>query len=263
MIFSFFRLFVRQMDVQLRMRTLNLYSLLLFFLQPAIFSAVGMILSNAAGNAAPDLVYTVIGGGIMGMWSSLVFTSTYDIRSDRREGTLELIVGSPTSMRTVEGIRTFTNVAAGTVSLIAAFIVALLIYNFPLEQVNLLAAFVSLLVILFGLWCMGVFLANLMVWSRLSTSIVEFIEMPVALLAGFMYPISILPLWMQDLSAIFPIRWGLGTLRDAMQGTMPNQQMLIQWAISLGISLVIYALARLLDQKVHDLVRVSGELSSI
>lgn len=263
MIFSFFRLFVRQMDVQLRMRTLNLYSLLLFFLQPAIFSAVGMILSNAAGNAAPDLVYTVIGGGIMGMWSSLVFTSTYDIRSDRREGTLELIVGSPTSMRTVEGIRTFTNVAAGTVSLIAAFIVALLIYNFPLEQVNLLAAFVSLLVILFGLWCMGVFLANLMVWSRLSTSIVEFIEMPVALLAGFMYPISILPLWMQDLSAIFPIRWGLGTLRDAMQGTMPDQQMLIQWAISLGISLVIYALARLLDQKVHDLVRVSGELSSI
>ncbi len=263
MIFSFFRLFVRQMDVQLRMRTLNLYSLLLFFLQPAIFSAVGMILSNAAGNAAPDLVYTVIGGGIMGMWSSLVFTSTYDIRSDRREGTLELIVGSPTSMRTVEGIRTFTNVAAGTVSLIVALIVALLIYNFPLAQVNLLAAFVSLLVILFGLWCMGVFLANLMVWSRLSTSIVEFIEMPVALLAGFMYPISILPLWMQDLSAIFPIRWGLGTLRDAMQGTMPNQQMLIQWAISLGISLVIYALARLLDQKVHDLVRVSGELSSI
>lgn len=263
MIFSFFRLFVRQMDVQLRMRTLNLYSLLLFFLQPAIFSAVGMILSNAAGNAAPDLVYTVIGGGIMGMWSSLVFTSTYDIRSDRREGTLELIVGSPTSMRTVEGIRTFTNVAAGTVSLIAAFIVALLIYNFPLEQVNLLTAFVSLVVILFGLWCMGVFLANLMVWSRLSTSIVEFIEMPVALLAGFMYPISILPLWMQDLSAIFPIRWGLGTLRDAMQGTMPDQQMLIQWAISLGISLVIYALARLLDQKVHDLVRVSGELSSI
>lgn len=261
--FSFFRLFVRQIDVQLRMRTLNLYSLLLFFLQPAIFSAVGMILSSAAGNAAPNLVYTVIGGGIMGMWSGLVFTSTYDIRSDRREGTLELIIGSPTSMRTVEGIRTFTNVAAGTVSLIAAFIVALLIYNYPLDQVNLFAAFVSLLVILFGLWCMGVFLANLMVWSRLSTSIVDFLEMPIALLAGFMYPVSILPVWMQYLSAIFPIRWGLEALRDAMQGFMPDQQMLIQWAISLGISLVIYTLARLLDQKVHDLVRVSGELSSI
>lgn len=78
-----------------------------------------------------------------------------------------------------------------------------------------------------------------------------------------MYPVSILPVWMQYLSAIFPIRWGLEALRDAMQGFMPDQQMLIQWAISLGISLVIYTLARLLDQKVHDLVRVSGELSSI
>jgi ABC-2 type transport system permease protein len=261
--FSFLRLFVRQMDVQLRMRTLNLYSLLLFFFQPAIFSLVGMILSNAAGKPAPDPVYTVIGGGIMGMWSGLVFTSTYDIRTDRREGTLELIVGSPTSMRTVEGIRTFTNVAAGTVSLAAAFIVALVIYHFPLGQTNFIAALVSLFVILLGLWCMGVFLANLMVWSRLSTSIVEFIEMPVALLAGFMYPISILPVWMQDISSIFPIRWGLETLRDSMQGGALDQQMLIKWSISLGISLVIYIFARLLDQKVHDLVRVSGELSSI
>ncbi|MBP9041124.1 MAG: ABC transporter permease [Anaerolineaceae bacterium] len=260
---SFMGLFTRQIDVQLRMRTLNLYSLLLWFIQPIVFSAVGMILSNAAGNPAPDLVYTVIGGGIMGMWSGLVFTSTYDIRSDRREGTLEIIVGSPTSLRKVEAIRTFSNVAAGSISLIAAFLVAVLIYKFPLSQADLLSAVISLLVILFGLWCMGVFLANLMVWSRLSTSIVEFIEMPVALLAGFMYPIRILPAWMQEISSIFPIRWGLETLRTAIQGPALNQETLVKWAISIGISLIIYLLSRLLDHKVHDLIRVSGELSSI
>ena len=33
--------------------------------QPAVFTAVGMLLSHAAGNATPDLVYSVIGGGIM------------------------------------------------------------------------------------------------------------------------------------------------------------------------------------------------------
>jgi len=256
-------LFIRQMDVQLRMRTLNLYSLLLWFIQPIVFSAVGMILSKAAGNATPDLVYTVIGGGIMGMWSGLVFTSTYDIRSDRREGTLELIVGSPTSLRKIESIRTFTNVAAGTISLVAAFLVAVLIYKFSLAQADILSAILSLLVILFGLWCMGVFLANLMVWSRLSTSIVEFIEMPVALLAGFMYPISILPTWMQEISSIFPIRWGLETLREAIQGTDLNEITLAKWGISIGISLIIYLLSRLLDRRVHDLIRVTGELSSI
>ena len=63
-------------------------SLGLFVIQPAVFSAVGMLLSHAAGNAMPDLVYTVIGGGIMGMWSGIVFTSTFDITGDRYNGML-------------------------------------------------------------------------------------------------------------------------------------------------------------------------------
>ena len=57
---DFLRFARQQISVQLQIRTFNLYSLLLFFIQPAIFSAVGMVLSRAAGNAAPDLVYTVI-----------------------------------------------------------------------------------------------------------------------------------------------------------------------------------------------------------
>ena len=120
MISNFFRLAIRQMDVQLRMRVLSLWSLGLLFVQPAIFSAIGMLLARAAGNANPDLIYTVLGGGIMGMWSGLVFTSTYDIRADRREGTLELIVGSPTPLRRVVGFRSLLNILAGSTSVIAA-----------------------------------------------------------------------------------------------------------------------------------------------
>ena len=59
------RLIWRQMNVQLRVRTFDLLSLMLLLFQPAIFSAVGMLLSRVAGNGQPDLVYTVIGGGII------------------------------------------------------------------------------------------------------------------------------------------------------------------------------------------------------
>jgi ABC-2 type transport system permease protein len=260
---AFFRLFARQADVQLRMRMLNLYSLLIFFLQPAVFSGVGMILSRAAGNAAPDLVYSVIGGGIMGMWSGLVFSSTYDIRTDRREGLLELIIGSPTSLRRVEGIRTFTNIAASLVSLAAALIVAFLIFDYSLLNISALTVILSLLIVLFGLWCMGVFLANFLVWSRLSGSFVDYLEMPIAVLCGFMYPISVLPAWMQSISVIFPIRWGLAPLQAALQGSPLNTEMLVNWLIGLGVSLVYLLAARWLDSKVHNMVRVTGEFSSI
>lgn len=257
------RLVSRQVNVQFRMRTFNWYTFALYFIQPAVFSAVSMILSKAAGNTSPDLVYSVIGGGIMGMWSGLVFSSTYDIRSDRREGTLELIIGSPTSLRKVEGIRTLSNVVAGSISLAAAVLAAFLIFKYPMEQVNFTGVLISLGFLLFGLWSMGVFLANFLVWSRLSGSIVDFLELPVAVLCGFMYPIQILPLWMQNISMIFPIRWSLQAMQATLKGDAITGVILQQWGISLAISLAFWTVSLWLDGKVHDMIRKTGEMSSI
>ncbi len=263
MIASQLRLIGRQINVQFRMRTFNWYSFAIFFIQPAVFSAVAMILSRAAGNQAPNLVYSVIGSGILGMWSGLVFSSTYDIRADRREGTLELIVGSPTSLRKVEAIRTLSNVLTGLVSLAAAFLAAVLIFDYPLGQVNLVMALVSLLLLLLGLWSMGIFLANFLVWSRLSGSIVDFLELPVAVFCGFMYPIHILPVWMQSISLIFPIRWALQSLQAAFLGEPFQPQIWLNWVVSLAISLVFCLVSTWLDVKVHDMIRKTGEMSSI
>ncbi len=263
MILDELRLVGRQVNVQFRMRTFNWYTFALFFIQPAVFSAVSMILARAAGNQSPDLVYSVIGGGIMGMWSGLVFSSTYDIRADRREGTLELIVGSPTSLRKIEAIRTFSNVMSGLISLAAAFLAAVLIFKYPLAQVNVSGALVSLLLLLFGLWSIGVFLANFLVWSRLSGSIVDFLELPIAVFCGFMYPISILPVWMQNISMIFPIRWALQAMQASFKGESISSLTWQLWALSLGISLVFWIASLLLDGKVHDMIRKTGEMSSI
>ncbi len=253
----------QQMAVQFRVRTLNLLSLGLFVIQPAVFSAVGMLLSHAAGNAMPDLVYTVIGGGIMGMWSGLVFTSTYDITGDRRYGTLELIVGSPTSLATVEAIRTLTNVLSGLFSLGLAFVAALAIFGYSLKQVNFWGAGISLLLLLFAMWCMGVFLANFLAWSRLSGTFVDFLEMPVAFLCGFMYPIRVLPGWMQVLSGVLPIRWALQAMNESLLGNHDWPFLLTHWGMAVGISLVFLAITGWLQAKVHDSIRISGELSSI
>ena len=257
------RLIKQQMAVQFRLRTLNLLSLGLFVIQPAVFSAVGMLLAHAAGNAMPDLVYTVIGGGIMGMWSGLVFTSTYDIVSDRRYGTLELIVGSPTSLATVEAIRTLTNVLSGLFSLSLAFLAALAIFGYSLNGVNLWGAGISLLLLLFALWCMGVFLANFLAWSRLSGTLIDFLEMPVAFLCGFMYPIRVLPVWLQVLSSFLPIRWALQAMNESLLGSHNLAYLFIHWGMALGFSLAFLMLTFWLEGKVHDSIRVSGELSSI
>jgi len=98
------------MNVQFRMRTLNLLAFGLIVTQPVIFSAVGYFLSRMAGRTHIDFIHTIIGSGVMGLWSTMLFTSFYDLRADRREGTLELLVGSPTSIFSILSIRCFANV---------------------------------------------------------------------------------------------------------------------------------------------------------
>lgn len=252
-----------QISVQMLVRTLNFFSLSLFILQPAVFSAVGMLLSHAAGNAVPDLVYNVIGGGIMGMWSGIVFTSTYDITGDRRNGLLELIVGSPTSLASVEAIRTLTNVLAGFFSLTLAFLAAMGIFGYSLRGANLWGACISLVLLLFAMWCAGVFLANFLAWSRISGTFVEYLEMPIAILCGFMFPIRILPQWLQVISGFVPIRWALEAMNESLLGMRDLHFLLTHWGTALALSLLLMAVTGWLQKKVQDKIRVNGELSSI
>jgi ABC-2 type transport system permease protein len=251
-----------QMLVQLRVATLNLWMLGLYVVQPAVFVAVGMLLSRAAGNAMPDLVYSVIGAGIMGMWSGLVFTSTFDIAGDRWYGTLELIVGSPTPLATVEGLRTLTNVLAGLFSLLLALGAAMLIFGYSLAGANLWGAGVSLLVLIFAMWCLGVFMANFLAWSRLNRTFVDYLEMPVAFLCGFMYPIQVLPEWLQAVSSAIPIRWALQGLNESLLGNDDARYLAGRWAMAIGTALVFLIVTRQMQRGVHDAIRVSGELSS-
>ena len=253
----------QQIAVQLLTRTLNFTGLSLMILQPFSFSAVGMLLSRAAGNPTPDLVYSVIGGGIMGMWSGIVFISTYDIGGDRRNGTLEMIVGSPTSLETVEANRTFANVLTGLISVILAFITAKAIFGYSLSGVNGWGVVISLLLLLFSMWCIGVFLANFFVWSRISGTFVEYLEMPIAIFCGFMYPIRVLPEWLQIISGFIPIRWALEAMNESLLGMRDMSYLGTHWALSLALSLTIMAITHWLQKKVHDVIRINGELSSI
>jgi len=254
---------LRQIRVQLQIRTFNLYSLLLFFIQPAIFSAVGMILSRAAGNTKPDLIYTVIGGGILGMWSGMLFTSTYDIRSDRRDGILELLVASPTPLRRIEYVRTFTNIAASLVSLLMATGAAVAIFGFTFEGMSMPHLLLAVGLLLYSLWCLGVFLANFLAWSRLSGSLVDFLELPIAFLCGFMYPIRVLPEWLQWISVIVPVRWALQALDSILLKTSKLEGYWFFIGMSFITATVFWLLSIWFNRKVDDHIRITGELSSI
>lgn len=253
----------KQISIQIRMRALSIFSFGLLVVQPAVFSAVGYLLARMAGKPAPDLVHVIIGGGIMGMWSSIVFTSFFDISNDRREGTLELIVGSPTSITTVLAVRTFANILTGMVSMLLSFFVVMLFFKFTIPLQNLPYIIISLIILFFGFWCIGVFLAHFRVVGRVTGMFINYLELPVAILAAFMFPIEYLPRWIMWLSNSIPLRWGVTGLNSSFYQGPIHPSLWVDWLMSIGISLIYLVVTYFLSRKVHDMVRVTGELSSV
>ena len=253
----------KQISIQIRMRAISIFSLGLLVVQPAVFSTVGYLLARLAGKPIPDLVHVIIGGGIMGMWSSIVFTSFFDISNDRREGTLELIVGSPTSITTVLAVRTFANVLTGMVSMLLSFFVAMVFFQLSVPLRNIPYILISLVILCFGFWCIGVFLAHFRVASRVTGMFINYLELPVAILAAFMFPIEYLPRWIVWLSNSIPLRWGVTSLNGSFQAGRPLSGIGIDWLISIGVSLIYLIITYLLSRKVHNMIRITGELSSV
>jgi ABC-2 type transport system permease protein len=249
-------------QVQIRLRVLAWYSLGLLVVQPAVFSGVGFMLARMAGRPAPDLVYTIIGGGVMGLWSGMLFTSFGDITRDRREGTLELIVGSPTSLTTVQSIRTLANVLTGFLSLAASFLIAEVFFHYSLPAGHLgwiLAAIATLLV---SFWSLGMFLANFHAWSRLTSNAINFIELPVAVICGFMFPISVLPGWAQAFSAPLPLTWAVMALNGALTGS-PTAGVSRGLFMALALSGAFWLISLWMGRIVHNRIRIAGGLGMI
>lgn len=257
------RLIVLQSSIQIRLRALSWWSLGLLLVQPAIFSGVGFVLARMAGRPAPDLVYTIIGGGVMGMWSSLVFTSFYDITRDRREGTLEIIVGSPTSLQHILAIRNLANVFFGFISLLGSFLVAQAWFHYSIPAYRLPAILISTLILMFAFWTVGMFLANFHAWSRVSGTSINYLEIPVAVICGFMFPVSVLPFWLQAPSYIIPLRWAVSALNLTISGSPSITQALIAWLPALFSAGIYWLISVWMARVVHDRIRIVGSMAAL
>lgn len=253
----------QQMKVQVHMRALQPFSFGLIVTQPVIFSAVGYFLARAAGKTQIDLIHTVIGSGIMGLWSTMLFMSFYDLRSDRREGTLEGMVGSPTPLLSILSVRIFTNVLFGSLSFLLSALSAFLIFRFMPPAENLPSILVSLGVQFFGFWCIGLFLSHWSVVSRLTGYFVNYLELPVGLITGFMFPVSVLPQWAQKLSMLTPFSWSFNALSASLQPNPDLQQLAGNWLVSIGVAGCYLSITLLMSRKLEDMIRVTGELSSV
>lgn len=203
--------------LQLKMRSRSAFEGVLGMLWPLFFATTIFLMyrQTASGSA---LIGAAVGASAMGVWSATSTTASGALQSERRQGTLELLVAAPVRLPLVVLPIALSMATIGLYSLIATLLWGRLAFGISISVHDPFGFVCAVFAIVVAIALIGFLQAIVMVRHRAAWSVGAALELPVWLLCGFLVPLSELPVWVHPVSWALPPTWGVYALRAAALG---------------------------------------------
>jgi len=235
----------------LRQNVFDSFILFTILVQPILIAllAIWMLREQAAEHA----IFIVVGSGMTGLWSSLLFISGNSINVERWIGTLENLVASPTPLAWVILGKNLAHVTQSLVSMVLSYFLAALLFNLKLSITHPAAFVFSLLLTVVAFVSFGAIIAPVFVMNPGVQGFQNAMEFPIYILCGFLFPIAMLPGWTTPFSFALSPYWAARALHGASSGSASLQDVFFSWLMlalfSLGSALLASLLFRVLLNK--------------
>ncbi|MGE5464889.1 MAG: ABC transporter permease [Syntrophothermus sp.] len=245
-------------EMTMRQQLTDGFILFTVLFQPIIIAVLGLFMLQ--DKAADSAMFVVVGSGLTGLWSSLLFISGGSINSERWSGTLEALVAIPTPFEVVVFGKNLANVTQSLVSMVLGYFIAALAFGYSLGVQQPLMFFVSVILSVIAFISFGLVIAPIFVMNPGIRAWQNAMEYPVYILCGFLFPIAMLPGWTTPVSYILPPYWAAVALHGTSTGGAPVRQTLFTWGMLLLFSFVDLILASRLFKLMLYKVRADATL---
>lgn len=217
------RNFVATMLAAARVQQLSWASNVILLLRRPLTPALGFIsvllayrISGQTAVPEENVVgFLIVGTLAIQAWNATVWSCGYALQSDAHNGTLPSILASPSNRMAVVlgyGLGDFVLSAP-------AVLITLLIglgFGAAFDIGHPLLALVALGMVFVSALAIGVACCGLFILSRNANPLANFLQTPVYILAGFYFPRSVLPDWLEPVGEALPITHALDALRASM-----------------------------------------------
>ncbi len=245
-------------EMTLRQNVFDGFILFTVIIQPLVIALLALwILKGRAEDAG---IFVVVGSGLTGLWSSLLFVSGHGLSHERYHGTLEHLAGVPAPLPLIVFGKTLASVLQSLLSMIAAYALASLLFGYPLAIGRPWLFGCSALVALLSFVCLGLLIAPLFLLNPGIQAWQNAMEFPVYILAGFLFPIALLPGWTTPFSYLLSPYWAALALHGTSSRQLAWPALLGAWGMTCLLGLVYLCLASLLFRRVSYQARVQGTL---
>ncbi|HUS70890.1 MAG TPA: ABC transporter permease [Anaerolineae bacterium] len=246
-------------ELDVKQQAVDLFMIFGVLIQPLLIAimAIYMLLERDASRG----IYVVVGSGMTGLWTSLLFRGTFNINAERFMGTLEGIVASPSSLATVVMGKTLASVTMSLLSMIFSYGLASLIFRFPLSVAQPVPFCLSLLITVLAFISFGLLISPLMAINLSLSGWVNALEYPMYILGGFLFPILLLPGWSNPLSYVLAPYWAARVLHATSSGGATLADILLSWTMMLILGGIYVGASYRLFRIVLRRARVDATLS--
>ncbi len=223
-------------EMNLRQQMVDGFVLFTVLFQPIIIALLGLwMLQDKGADAA---MFVVVGSGLTGLWSSLLFISGNSINVERWMGTLEFIVAIPTPFEVIVFGKNLANVLQSLLSMILGYLVAVIAFGYSLQIQQPVLFVISVFLAIIAFISFGLIIAPIFVMNPGVQAWQNAMEFPVYVLCGFLFPIALLPGWTTPVSYLLPPYWAAVALHGTSTGGASLNQTLFAWAMMLLFSLI-------------------------
>lgn len=182
------------------------------------------------------------------------------IGSGIRSGTLEAMFATPARIHSLVvgfmGYGFVWTAVRGAILLLAG-----LVFGAQYAVGSLLPAILILFLIILAYVPIGLFAAAMILVFRTTGPLPQAVLVLSSLLGGVYYPTHVIPSWLEHLSAVVPLTYGLRPLRQTLLEGMPLQAVMMDLAILCGFVAVLLSLGWLAFARALRYSRKVGTLS--
>jgi ABC-2 type transport system permease protein len=208
-------------------------------------------------------LYAIYGSGVAGMWATTLWGSGSAIDFERWIGTLEYTLASPVKLWKVVIGRALTFAFLGLFMMGEVILFATLLFDVPFRIGNPIAFTLALLATIVSFTVLGMVFATIFVVTRAARSFKNLLESAAFALCGVMYPVSVLPSWVQLISFSLSPTWGMEAIRATVQQDILPEVFSQNLLFLMTLTLVYLAISWIFFRVVENKARVKGELTRV
>ena len=242
--------------LQLKMLMRSSFDGLLGLLWPLFFATIAFFMFRAGRDPA-TLLYAALGASVMGVWSQTSVSASSALQRERWQGTLELVVGTPTHFAFVLLPITIAMATMGIYSMAATLLWGRFLFGIGVHIVHPFLFVLAVPATILAIGMLGFLLSVTVVRYRTAWALGNALEYPVWLVCGFLVPLTLFPGWVRPISWALAPTWGVDAIREAALGGSPFREI----AFCVGLGALYAILGTLLIETVLSSARRSATLS--